>query len=193
MKCSPRQLSLPATPTWGGRRDGAGRKPTPGRRCVRHRRRTVHDGRCPAHVTLRACSDLPSLRRHDLFGAVRAAFANGSTDRFRIIQFSVQRDHVHLLLEADGHTRLRRGVQGLAIRIAKAANRTLRRHGRIWADRYHVRALTTPREVRHALVYVLQNWKKHLPGVRGLDPRSSAACSRGGACPPQLRPGMHRS
>ena len=175
MKRAPRQLELHAPPTWGGRRAGAGRKPAPGRRRVRHRRRAVHDGRCPAHVTLRARGDLPSLRRDDVFGAVRAALVKGSRERFRIIHFSVQRDHIHLLLEPDGHIRLRRGVQGLAIRIAKAINRVLCRHGRIWADRYHARAPTTPREVRHALVYVLQNWRKHLPGVRGLDPRSSAA------------------
>src|SRR5262249_52013941 len=43
-----------------------------------------------------------------------------------------------------------------------------------WMDRYRARALTTPREVRHSLVYILQNFRKHLAGVRGLDPRSSA-------------------
>ena len=61
------------------------------------------------------------------------------------------------------------------VRIAKAINRTLNRRGTVWADRYHSRMLSTPREVRHALVYVLQNWRKHLRGVRGVDPRSSGA------------------
>jgi hypothetical protein len=50
-----------------------------------------------------------------------------------------------------------------------------RRRGRVWVDRHHARALATPREVRHAIVYVLQNFRKHLRGVRGLDPKSSAA------------------
>jgi len=87
----------------------------------------------------------------------------------------LQTDHVHLLVEGDGHIPLRRGLQGLAIRVAKAANRILGRRGKVWADRYHARALATPREVRHALVYMLQNFRKHLNGARGLDPRSSAA------------------
>src|SRR5262245_65071808 len=65
-------------------------------------------------------------------------------------------------------------MQRLAKRLAKETNRTLRQHGTIWPDSYHVPALAPPREVRHALLYVLQNWRKHLPGVRGLDPRSSA-------------------
>jgi REP element-mobilizing transposase RayT len=175
MRRRPRQLELRPPPTWGGRRAGAGRKPASGRRCVPHRRRGVHDPRCPVHVTLRACSNLPSLRRGDVFGATRAAFAKSSSQRFRLLHFSVQRDHVHLLLEGDGPNGLRRGIQGLAIRVAKAINRALGRRGKVWADRYHSRALKTPREVRHALVYVLQNWRKHLTGVRAFDPRSSAA------------------
>jgi putative transposase len=173
MKHGGHQLELPAPPTWGGRRAGAGRPPAAGRRRVLHRRRASHDPRSPVHVTLRACVGLPSLRHDDVFGAIRAAFARVSTESFRLLHFSVQRDHVHLLVEAEP-SGLRRGVQGLTIRIAKAINCTLGRRGGVWADRYHARALTTPREVRHALVYVLQNWRKHLTGVRGLDPRSSA-------------------
>ena len=60
------------------------------------------------------------------------------------------------------------------IRIAKAVNRVLGRAGAVWGDRYHARVLTTPRALRHCLVYVLQNWRKHCPGARGFDPRSSA-------------------
>jgi REP-associated tyrosine transposase len=179
MRRSPRQLALPAPPTWGGRRDGAGRKPGPGRRRVPHRLRAAHDPRCPVHVTLRARVGLPSLRRHDVFNVVRAGFTKASTDRFRLLHFTVQHDHVHLLLEADEPGGFRRGVQGLAIRIAKAVNRALGRRGTVWADRYHARTLATPREVRHAFVYVLQNWRKHLSGVRGFDPRSSAAWFKG--------------
>jgi hypothetical protein len=114
------------------------------------------------------------LRGAGVFRAVRTAFGAASSDAFRLLQFSVQTDHVHLLVEAEGPDGLRRGIQGLAIRVAKAVNRALGRHGTVWGDRYHARALRTPREVRHALVYVLQNWRKHLPGSRGLDPRSSA-------------------
>jgi hypothetical protein len=49
----------------------------------------------------------------------------------------------------------------------------------VWGDRYHARQLATPLEVRRALVYVLQNWLKHEPGARGLDPLSSAAWFEG--------------
>jgi hypothetical protein len=105
-----------------------------------------------------------------------------------VLQFSVQADHVHLVVESDTSVGLSRGVQGLAIRMARAINRGLGRRGRVWGDRYHARALATPREVRNALVYVLNNWRKHLPQVRGLDPRSSAAWFSGWVAPLPLPP-----
>jgi REP element-mobilizing transposase RayT len=142
---------------------------------VPHRRRVAHDPRCPVHVTLRAAAGLPSLRGQKPFAAIRRAFAAASRNGFRLLHFSVQSDHLHLVVEADAPTRLARGVQGLAIRVARAVNRVLRRCGRVWAGRYHARMLATPREVRNALVYVLQNWRKHVPGADGLDPRSSAS------------------
>src|SRR5262249_22714935 len=79
--------------------------------------------------------------------------------------FSVQSDHIHLLVEADEPAALVRGMQGLAIRVAKSVNRALKRCGAVWADRFHARTLRTPREVRNALVYVLNNVKKPF-GVR---------------------------
>ena len=109
-----------------------------------------------------------------MFAVVRAALAAASSGRFRVLQFSVQRDHLHLLVEADGPTGFERGVRGLAIRVARAVNRLLARRGAVWGDRYHSHLLRSPREVRNALVYVLNNWKKHEPRARGLDPRSSA-------------------
>lgn len=138
-----------------------------------HRRREPHDPRCPVHVTLRASRGLPSLRGRRIFAGIERAFGASSHDRFRLLQFSVQSDHLRLVVEADEPTRLARGVQGLAVRTAKAINRVLGRHGAVWAERYHAHALKTPREVRNAFVYVLNNFKKHVPGASGLDPRSS--------------------
>jgi putative transposase len=82
-------------------------------------------------VTLRACAAVPSLRHGRLFIATRNALAAASTARFRVLQFSVQADHLHLLVEADEPTGFERGVRGLAIRVAKAVNRVLGRHGRV--------------------------------------------------------------
>ncbi len=168
------QLPLPSRPTWGGRRAGAGRKRTAERRRVAHARQHLHDARCPAHVTIRTCPGVPSLRLATTFPAVRTALAAASTAHFRLLHFSAQADHLHLLVEADDSHSLRHGLQGLAIRVARAVNRAVARRGKVWWDRFHARLLRTPREVRNALVYVLQNSRKHHAGERGLDPCSSA-------------------
>ena len=141
MACS-RQLDL-VIRSWGGRRGGAGRKPTPGRRRMPHRRRALHDPHCPVHVTLRTTPGLASLRAREVFPHIQRTFGAVSGASFRLLQFSVQSDHLHLLVEADTPTRLARGMQGLAARTAKAINRVLHRRGTVWAERYHAHALKT--------------------------------------------------
>jgi putative transposase len=118
------------------------------------------------------------LRSQFVFPTVRLAIAAANRrdeDRFRIVQFSVQRDHVHLLVEAADKEALSGGMRGLAVRIARGVNGLVLRHGRFWADRWHGRALTSPRATRHALTYVLANFRKHHPhGGAVVDAFSSA-------------------
>ncbi|HEU4613300.1 MAG TPA: hypothetical protein VFS15_14515 [Kofleriaceae bacterium] len=37
----------------------------------------------------------------------------------------------------------------------------LRRRGTVFPDRFHQEIITTPKQARHALAYVLNNWRKH--------------------------------
>jgi putative transposase len=158
----------------GGRRDGAGRKAAGRRPNVPHRPRAPHARHAPVHVTLRTATLPASLRVPSVFAVVRTALGKASRDAFRVIAFSVQRNHLHLVVEAEAGTALSRGVQGLAIRIARAVNRVLGRRGRVWGERFHARDLRTPREVRNALVYVLQNHRKHGDAGARFDACSSA-------------------
>jgi hypothetical protein len=131
------------------------------------------------HVTLRAGPTLPSLRSARVFPLVRRSLAASHKEAFRVVHFSVQSDHVHLVVEGDTPLALVRGVWGLAGRCAKAINRAVGRRGRVWSSRYHARALKTPTETRRGLVYVLLNFRKHLRAAPGIDPRSSGAWFEG--------------
>jgi hypothetical protein len=135
-------------------------------------------------VTIRAKPNLPSLRALATFATLSEAFARANRANFRLTQFSVQTDHVHLIVEASSRDSLIRGLQGLGGRAARALNRSWRRTGKVWNARYHARALTTPREVRNGLVYVLLNFRKHLHVATGTDPRSSATWFEGWSEPP---------
>ena len=146
---------------WGGNRRGAGRKPKGERAGVSHARRPRLAARFPVLVTLRLREGLPTLRADDSHELIRVAFVAGSGDGFRVIEYSVLGNHVHLLAEARDERALSRGVTGLAVRIARGLNKLWRRMGRVFADRFHARGLTSPRAVRTALVYVLQNARKH--------------------------------
>ena len=73
---------------------------------------------------------------------------------------------------------LSRAINGLAVRLARALNRLAGRNGKVFLDRYHAHVLKTPREVRHAVRYVLENFRHHLRedvAPAGADPCSSAA------------------
>jgi REP element-mobilizing transposase RayT len=156
---------------------------------VPHRARPEHGWRFPLQVTMRVVEGLPTLRERRLFTVICNAIAAANTDAklrdsFRVLHFSVQTNHLHLFVEADDRDTLARGVQGLAIRLARRINGALRagsapRRGTVWKDRYHARELKTPREVRNGLVYVLHNLKKHRPEERDLDVCSSAVAFAG--------------
>jgi putative transposase len=169
---------------WGGRREGAGRKRVAARRCVEHRPRPVHKRRHPVHVTLRARPGLPSFRAQRISEMVRSILWAQRKRRYRndfqVVEFSIQENHLHMIVEASDKDMLRSGVSGLVIAFAKRLNNMLSRKGKVWGDRWHGRELHTPQEVRNALVYVFRNSAKHgmriylSPGTDYADPFSSA-------------------
>src|SRR3954470_23983344 len=174
-----RQTSLPFADRPKKRRK-PGRKPSTGRSRVVHMRRPAHCQRHPLHVTVRLRQGLPSLRSQAMFERVLAKIRDARARFLRIVQWSMQSNHIHLLIEANDRGRLTQGMKGFAVRVAKGLNSLLGIRGRIWADRYHARALKTPREVRNALVYVLCNRAKH-GGPSGPDALSSGSFFQGWA------------
>jgi REP element-mobilizing transposase RayT len=188
-RSNPKQLELDLRATKakakkrGGLRAGAGRKASPARSgFVEHLPRPAHDDETPVHVTVRAVGGAPFLRSERVFRAMRALFARASEKGLRLLHFSVQGNHLHMIVEANEGVALARGMQRLLSRLAMTINAIAMRHGKLWRDRYHRRDLATPQQYRNALVYVLFNIRQHaLNGndvelwSEALDPCSSAA------------------
>ena len=152
-----------------------------------HRTRPAHKARYPLHVTVRMRGHLPSLREDALASVVVASIAAAHRDAFRVLHFSVQDNHVHLIVEAHDASNLARGMQWLNARIARKVNGMLGIRGQLWRERYHARELETPRAVRNAIVYVLMNAKKHgHVFADGIDALSSAAFFDGMAGRPYM-------
>ena len=137
----------------------------------------------PSHVTVRVLPGLPSLRDVRVVRRVERSFAGGcERPGFRLVHYSLQGNHAHLIVEASDQYALGRGMMSISARLALAVNRVARRTGRVIADRYHHRLLSTPREVHRALRYVLLNSRRHAKKVGSalarrvfLDPASSAS------------------
>jgi REP-associated tyrosine transposase len=168
------QLEL-RLPVLGGRRLGAGRRPGPRPR-VRHRSRDGVAAAHPALVTLKVRAGLPSLRRRSLVQRFEHSLLTlRPRNDFRVVEYSIQSNHAHFVIEATNADELGRGMKALGARFARVVNRVFASRGTVLRDRYHLRILRTPREVRNALAYVLLNVRKH-------------RAQRGLATPPRIDP-----
>jgi len=153
----------------GGKRRGAGRPAKGARAGSPHRQRPFHDAQHPVHVVLRAVHAVGNLRRRSVYHPIRKATrTTARRGDFRIVHLSIQHDHVHLLVEADDKAALASGMQGFQISAAKHLNAAIskerkgeRRRGPVFPDRYHPVVITSPTQARHALSYVINNWRKH--------------------------------
>ena len=174
----PEQLPLFATPTDKRRRAGRkrrrgakrlGRKPKGPRAGSPHTKRPELRARHPVHVVLRVVREVGNLRRRLTYKAVReATLTTARREDFRIVHLSIQRNHLHLLVEADDKGALASGMQGFQISAAKHLNAAIskdklgpRRRGAVFPDRYHAEIIKTPTQARHALNYIVNNWRKH--------------------------------
>jgi hypothetical protein len=72
-----------------------------------------------------------------------------------------------MIVEADHKAALARGMQSFQVSAARHVNAALgdrgrgRRRGKVFADRYHLEVITSPTQARHAIRYVLSNFRKH--------------------------------
>jgi REP element-mobilizing transposase RayT len=146
----------------GGKRRGAGRPAKGPRPSEKHKTRRRLLASQPVHVIFRVADDIKTLRTRQVYAAIREATITAAAfEDCRIVHFSIQRGHLHLICEAKNRTALATGMQGFAISAARHINRALGRKGTVFPDRYHVVILETPRQVRNCVTYVMNNWRHH--------------------------------
>ena len=126
----------------------------------------------------------------------RALLTSLARDDFRVVHVSIQATHVHAIVEADDRVALARGMQGFQIACARRFNRLRGTRGQIFADRYHAVPLRAPRQVHHALAYVLNNWRRHREdddaAPARFDPYSTAPAFPGWSGSPSFRRDLDR-
>jgi REP element-mobilizing transposase RayT len=143
-----------------------------------HRPRECIVARVPVHVTIRLRRGIPSLRQPRFVRRFRTSLCDACVRHgFRVVHYSIQRDHVHLLIEARSNRSIACGMKSVGARIGKLVNRLFQRSGKVLDGRYHLRPLRTPLEVHRALRYVLLNHRHHAAQRRGRNPIQSAGAS----------------
>ena len=132
--------------------------------------RAVLSRHTPVHITLRTVKAVGGLRRRRAYHAIRGALhRTWRREDFRIVHISIQREHIHLICEANDKLALGHGMQSFEISATKRLNAAIARErgeivplrGTVFPERYHVEHLTTPRQVRNAIAHVLNNWRRH--------------------------------
>jgi REP element-mobilizing transposase RayT len=155
---------------------------------VPHLSRQSFDRQDPVHVTLRLQQGLGYLRDQRRTNLIEDTLRIAK-ERFgvRVVHYSIQGSHLHLIVEAEGAPSLSKGMQGLCIRLARRLNKLCRRRGPVFVDRYHAHVLDSRSEVINAVRYVLDNYRHHVRGWEyahaEFDPCSSAAWGFGENAP----------
>ncbi len=151
----------PDRSNWGGRREGAGRKPKGEVAGVPHRPREPISSRYPALVVLKVEKGMPSLRGKAERQLLFLVLANQcERDGFRLVHFSLQRDRFYLIVEGTDRAKVARALKGLGVAASVRLNRLWGRRGRLFTDRYEIHVLKSPKAVRDALAYLLRNEKR---------------------------------
>lgn len=145
--------------TWGGAREGAGRRARGPIASEPHRTRPIVSARFPILITSRVVPAMRGLRRRDSYRAIRRAITKSfARSDFRVVHLAVLRARIDLVVEADDKNALARGMQGLQVAAARSLNRAAARRGTVFPDRYRARILNTRSVVRGAIA--------HLPTTR---------------------------
>jgi REP element-mobilizing transposase RayT len=138
--------------TRGGRRPGSGRKRIHSKG-VSHLKRETVTKRTPQHINFKfKCS----IRNKDCLKLLKQSIQNAQKQGLKIIHFSLQSNHVHLITETENNEVLTKGMRSLTITFSKGLKR-----GRVQLERYHLHVQKTLREAKHAIAYVLFNEQKH--------------------------------
>ena len=152
----------------GGRRPGSGRKRKRSSG-IAHRSREKVSKRTPLHINFKFRT---LIRNKDCLRLLKKAIMNGRKQGVRVTHFSLQTNHIHLIIEAETNMILTKGMRSITVTFAKGLNK-----GRVQIERYHLHVLKSLKEARNAVTYVLFNRQKHEKGTYSVIDRYTSLLS----------------
>src|SRR5690606_29712838 len=101
--------------SWGGRRPGSGRKRLHSKG-VAHRKREKVNERLPLHINFKFNKHIKNKMCLKL---LKKAIMNDRSHGLRIVHFSLQSNHIHLIVECGSNQTLTKGMRSLTVTFAK--------------------------------------------------------------------------
>ena len=107
------------------------------------------------HITHRCHNQAFLLKSRRTRAAwVRWLFEARRRYRLHILNYTVTRNHIHLMLLDAGNNEVPPALQLVAGRTGQAYNRLMERKGAFWESRYHLTAVSTDQHFQRCLAYV---------------------------------------
>ncbi len=153
-------------------RKGAGRPALhdPG---IRHTNRPHIKKPASLHLTIKVKKKKAEIKNKSVLKILKRAILNARKQGLRVIHFSLEYDHVHLLIEADNNLILGKGMQAFGVTLSKAINRLKKLKGGVYKHRYHFRQISSTRELKIVMNYIFTNGLKHGTAKSILNPFNS--------------------
>lgn len=156
---------------------GAGRKAIHDKG-IRHIERELITKETVLHLTLKIKKEKSSLKNKFILKTLQNSIKKARLLGLKVLQYTLEYDHVHLLVEASNNISLGKGMQSLGISFSKGINKIKGQKGSVFKTRYHFRKLKTPQEIKNALSYILGNGIKHKEAFSILSPYNSLSSVR---------------
>lgn len=150
----------------------SGRKPLHDRG-IRHVKRDRITKLTSMHITIKVRENKADIKSKKILNALHHAIWRARLKRIRVIHYTLEFNHVHLLVEADCHKVMHRGMQAFGISIAKAINKFKMKTGQVYKNRYHLKKITNPVQLKNVLHYIFHNGVHHKSGTTLLNPFNS--------------------
>ncbi len=128
---------------------------------IRHIARDEVKRSTPLHLTIKVERTKAGLKNKSILKVLHSSIKKARIIGLGIIHYTLEFDHVHLLVEADNKRVLGKGMQSFGISFSKGINKLKGLRGQVFKTRYHLRKLRTPTEVKNVLNYILGNAVKH--------------------------------
>jgi REP element-mobilizing transposase RayT len=128
---------------------------------IRHTERPLIKKPSSLHLTIKVEKIKADIKNKTVLSILKRAIQNARKQGLRVIHFSLEYDHVHLLIEAENNTTLGKGMQAFGVTFSKAINRVRKTTGKVYKHRYHFKAITSPKQLKNVMSYIFKNGVKH--------------------------------